>query len=351
MGRYRHRLPQLAGKDMTTEGGMETTVQYKDGFEIPHFCLFHLLNDPKAAAALRRYHAKVAEAALAHGFGTIMEGLHYRASRDWGDLLGYSRDGLAEINLRGIAFYRDLAREYETDDCPMPIGGVVGPRGDAYKIGRIMDAAEAEDYHAEQIETFRQADVDMVSAVTLSSTTEAIGIARAARDRDLPVVISFTVEKDGHLATGPTVQDAIAEVDAATASAPAYYMINCSHPTDFAPALKPGDWVTRLGGFMPNAATHDKGTLCHLGHLEEGDPVALGGQMGVLARRFPHMTVWGGCCGTDSVHIGEICRNVAAVRREAKADQTTGQAQADIPTGQAKAANVNTPLPAHTAAL
>ena len=319
MGEHKRRLPQLHGKDVTTEGGMETTIQYKDGFEIPLFCLFHLLNDPKAAAALRRYHAKVAEAAVAHGFGVIMEGLHYRASHDWGKLLGYSREGLAEINLRGIEFYRDLAREYETADSPMPIGGVVGPRGDAYKIGRLPDEAEAEDYHAEQIETFKRADVDMISALTLSSPKEAIGIARAAKAQDLPVAVSFTVGKDGRLATGPTVREAVAEVDAATGAAPAYYMINCSHPTDFALALELGDWTARLGGFLPNAATHDKGTLCQLGHLEEGDPVELGGQMGDLARRFPHVTVWGGCCGTDSVHIGEICRNVADVRREATA--------------------------------
>lgn len=317
MGRYRDHLPQLNGKDVTTEGGMETTLQYKDGFELPHFCLFHLLNDPRAVAALRRYHSEVAEASLAHGFGVLMEGLHYRASRDWGGLLGYSKEGLAEINLRGIEFYRDIVREYETADCPMPIGGVVGPRGDAYKVGRLPDAAEAEDYHSEQIETFKRADVDMVSGLTLSGTEEAIGIARAAKAQGLPVVISFTTDNGGRLMNGKRLRAAIAEVDAATGSAPIYYMINCSHPNDFERALEPGDWVVRLGGFLPNAATHDKGTLCQLGHLEEGDPVELGGQMGDLARRYPQVTVWGGCCGTDAVHIGEICRNVAAVRKEA----------------------------------
>ena len=81
--------------------------------------------------------------------------------------------------------------------------------------------------------------------------------------------------------------------------------------------LNPVIWIQRLLGFMPNAATLDKGTLCQLGHLEEGDPVELGEQMGDLARRYPHMTVWGGCCGTDARHISEICRNVSAVRTSA----------------------------------
>jgi homocysteine S-methyltransferase len=316
MGKHRNHLPQLNGKDVTTEGGMGTTLQYKDGFELPHFCLFHLLNDPRAVEALHDYHSKVAVASVENGFGAIMEGLHYRASRDWGELLGYSREGLAEINIRGIEFYKDLAREYETDAAPMPVGGVIGPRGDAYKLGRLPDAAEAEDYHSEQIETLKRSDADMVTGATLSSTKEAIGMTRAAKAHDIPIVISFTLDKTGKLATGPTLREAIKSVDEATGSAPIYYMINCSHSLDFEPALEDGDWVKRLSGFMPNAATLDKGTLCQLGRLEEGNPVELGEEMGSLAKRYPHMTVWGGCCGTDHVHIREICRNVAAVRVE-----------------------------------
>lgn len=317
MAKFREKLPQLSGHNVTTEGGAETALQYKPGFELPHFCLFHLLNDDRAVVALRDYHRRVIDASIEHGFGTILEGLHYRASRDWGELLGYSREGLAEINIRGIEFYKELANEYRGEKVPMPIGGVLGPRGDAYDIGRVPDASKAEDYHSEQIETFERAGADMVTAASLSFVDEAIGIARAAKSIGIPIVISFTLDKSGRLETGESLRDAIKAVDIATNSAPAYYMINCSHPTDFEPALESGDWIQRLLGFMPNAATLDKGTLCQLGHLEEGDPVELGEQMGDLAKRYPHMTVWGGCCGTDSTHISEICRNVAAVRAAA----------------------------------
>lgn len=317
MAKFREKLPQLSGQHVTTEGGMETTLQYKHGFELPHFCLFHLLNDNRAVDALRDYHRRVIDASIEHGFGTILEGLHYRGSRDWGELLGYSREGLAEINVRGIEFYKELANEYRGESVPMPIGGVLGPRGDAYDIGRVPDASEAEDYHSEQIETFERAGVDMVTAATLSFVDEAIGIARAAKSIGIPIVISFTLDKSGRLETGDSLREAVEAVDIATDRAPAYYMINCSHPLDFEPALETGDWIQRLLGFMPNAATLDKGTLCQLGHLEEGDPVELGKQMGDLAKRYPHMTVWGGCCGTDSIHISEICRNVAAVRAAA----------------------------------
>lgn len=299
---------------MTSAGGFETWMQYVDGFTLRHFCGFELLNDTRGEACLRDYHRKVVEAAVANGFGVINEGLHYRASRDWGALTGYSREGLEEINLRGIEFYRDFAREYASDTTPMLVSGAIGPKGDAYSIGRLPDAAEAEDYHAEQIRTFRKAGADMVTAMTFSSVEEAIGLARAAKAVQMPVVISFIVARGGRLQGGETLEEAITTVDAQTGQAPAYYMINCTHPTEFAPGLTPGSWTARLGGFMPNAVAMETLDLCKLGHLEDGDPEELGGQMAELAARFRHVNVWGGCCGTDGRHIGQITRKVAAVR-------------------------------------
>lgn len=301
---------------MTCGGGFETWLQYVDGFELRHFCAFELINDRRGLACLKDYQRKLVEAAVKNGFGVINEGLHYRASRDWGELIGFSREGLEEINIRGVEFYKDFAREYATPETPMLVGGVIGPRGDAYNVGRTPDAAEAEDYHSEQILTFKKAGADLVSALTFSSVEEAIGLARAATAAEMPVVISFFVAKGGKLKGGRTLEEAITSVDAATDNAPAYYMINCTHPTEFALGLTEGDWLQRLGGFMPNAVAMETLDLCKLGHLEDGDPEELGGQMADLARRYPHINVWGGCCGTDGRHIGQITRQVGEVRRE-----------------------------------
>jgi S-methylmethionine-dependent homocysteine/selenocysteine methylase len=305
---------------MTCGGGIETWLQYVDGFELRHFCLFELLDDKLGLACLTDYHRKLVEAAVSNGFGVINEGLHYRASRDWGSLIGYSREALEEINIRGIEFYKNFAREYETPETPMIVGGVIGPRGDAYKVGRTPDAAESEDYHSEQVLTFKKAGADQISALTFSSTEEAIGVARAAKVVGMPVVISFFLKQDGRLSGGETLEEAIAKVDAATGNAPAYYMINCTHPSEFEPALRPGAWTKRLGGFMPNAVAMDTLSLCKLGHLEDGDPVELGYQMADLTRRFPHIHVWGGCCGTDSRHIGQIARQVGLARQAIAAE-------------------------------
>jgi S-methylmethionine-dependent homocysteine/selenocysteine methylase len=312
---FHGQLPQLNGRLMTSASGFETWLQYVDGFKLRHFCGFELLNDPRGLTCLTDYHRKVVEAAVAQGFGVINEGLHYRASRDWGELIGFSREGLEEINIRGIEFYRAFAREYGSADTPMLVGGAIGPRGDAYNVGRTPDAAESEDYHSEQIATFKKARADLVTAMTFSSVEEAIGVARAAKAAGMPVVISFFVARGGQLKGGETIEEAITRVDAATGEAPAYYMINCTHPTEFEPGLTPGAWTRRLGGFMPNAVAMETLDLCKLGHLEDGDPEELGGQMAGLARRFPHVHVWGGCCGTDGRHIGQIARKVGGVRR------------------------------------
>ncbi len=314
------KLPQLQGQNMACGGGFETWLQYVDGFTLSHFCAFELLNDKRGVSCLTDYHRKLVEAAVENGFGVINEGLHYRASRDWGELIGFSKEALEEINIRGIEFYKDFAREYESPETPMIVGGVIGPRGDAYNVGRTPDAVEAEEYHSEQILTFKKAGADVVTAATFSSTEEATGLARAAKSADIPVVISFFVARGGKLKGGETLEEAINAVDDATECAPAYYMINCTHPTEFTPGLTDGEWTRRLGGFMPNAVAMETLDLCKLGHLEDGNPEELGGQMADLARRFPHVNVWGGCCGTDGRHIGQIARQVGEVRREIAAE-------------------------------
>jgi S-methylmethionine-dependent homocysteine/selenocysteine methylase len=85
-----------------------------------------------------------------------------------------------------------------------------------------------------QAQTFREAKAGMVTAITMTYTAEAIGLTQAARAADIPVMISFTIETNGRLPTGQTVQEAIEQVDDATSQAPLDYMINCAHPRHFA---------------------------------------------------------------------------------------------------------------------
>lgn len=306
--------PQREGQLFLTDGGIETEIMYKWGFELPHFATYPLLDNPDAMAAMRGMYRRYLNVVAKHRLSALMGGLDYRASPDWGTLLGYSRESLAEANLRSIAFLRELADEYADDVPQILIAGYVGPRGDAYKVNRTITEAEAEDYHAVQLATLRSADVDVAWALTFNNIPEAIGAARAAARIGVPLAVSFTLDSASRLSSGPSLAQAIGTVEAETGGAPVFYSLSCSHPVEFEPALTPGGWIERVRGFRPNASKMDKIALCKLGHLEEGDSVELGRLMGALARRYPHMDIWGGCCGTGHVHLDEIARNVIAAR-------------------------------------
>jgi S-methylmethionine-dependent homocysteine/selenocysteine methylase len=190
----------------------------------------------------------------------------------------------------------------------MVVSGCVGPRGDGYDPGAVMRADEAQAYHAEQIGVLARSGADMVTAITMTNANEAVGLTRAAQAAGMPVAISFTLETDGRLPTGQALREAIEEVDAATKAGPAYYMINCAHPTHFDTTLESEQpWVKRIRGIRANASRRSHAELNEAPDLDAGDPAELGGQYRALRVRHPQINVLGGCCGTDRRHIAAIC--------------------------------------------
>jgi homocysteine S-methyltransferase len=172
-----------------------------------------------------------------------------------------------------------------------------------------MTAAAAEEYHYAQIETFAETAADMICAITINYVEEAVGIARAARAAGLPVAISFTLETDGRLPTGLSLEGAIEDVDAATDSAPAYYMINCAHPSHFEHVVRRGGrWTERLRGLRANASARSHAELDEASDLDVGDPGELALQYARLREALPRLDVLGGCCGTDLRHVERIAR-------------------------------------------
>jgi S-methylmethionine-dependent homocysteine/selenocysteine methylase len=312
MSQYRKNLPQLHGGLFLTDGGIETTLIFHDGLELPHFAAFHLLKDETGTAALRRYFARYAEIARANGTGFILESPTWRASADWGEKLGYSAAALRAANTKSIALMQELRTAYQEGGCsPMVVSGCIGPRGDGYDPGAAMSIDEAHDYHASQIGAFAESEADMVTAITMTNANEANGVVRAAVAAGMPVAVSFTVETDGRLPTGQGLGEAIAEVDEATCGAPAYYMINCAHPTHFAATLARGaSWLDRIRGLRANASKRSHAELNEAPDLDAGDPEELGLEHGALVARHPRINVLGGCCGTDHRHVERICTAV-----------------------------------------
>ena len=308
MSTYRKHLPQLDGGLFLTDGGIETDLIFNDGMELPHFAAFDLLKSEKGVAVLRAYYARYATIAKANGVGFILESPTWRASADWGRKLGYSQAALARANAQAIELMAELRREYRSETSPMVVSGCVGPRGDGYDPGTVMSADEAQAYHAEQIGVFPDTDADMVTAITMTNANEAIGLTRAAQAAGMPVAIAFTLETDGRLPTGQGLRQAIEEVDGATGNGPAYYMINCAHPTHFEATLDTeAPWVKRIRGIRANASRRSHSELNEAPDLDDGNPAELGAQYHALLQRHPQINVLGGCCGTDHRHVEAIC--------------------------------------------
>lgn len=305
MSMYRTALPQLQDKVFLLDGGIETYLIYIEGLELPHFAAFDLLSIDAGEAALRKYFQPYIDLAITTKRGLVLESPTWRANRDWARKLGYSTSELSEINQRAIALMASLQQQ-QTSDSPMVISACIGPRGDGYLPSARMSVSEAYDYHGEQIHSFASTSADMVSGLTMNYLEEAIGIALAAKDANMPVVISFTTETDGRLPDGSTLKEAIQAVDHATFNGPAYYMINCAHPDHFNAALTQEPWTQRIKGLRANASRRSHAELDAATELDPGNPQELGELYRDLRQRFSSFNVLGGCCGTDIRHISAI---------------------------------------------
>ncbi len=311
MSKYRNQLPQLSGETFLTDGGIETTLIFKNGIDLPEFAAFNLFKQKEGYQTLRDYYLPYIQLAKENTAGFILESPTWRASRDWGRKLGYRQKDLKEINTAAIGLLRDIRNRFETKESKMVISGCIGPRGDGYSVAEKMSTREAQQYHAGQIETFSHTDADMVTALTMNYVEEAIGITRAAVAAGLPVAIGFTVETDGRLPSGQSLGDAIEQVDRETAHEPAYYLINCAHPSHFAEIFH-GDepWNKRIRGIRANASDKSHAELDEATELDAGDPQDLGQRYADLKCHAPQLNIFGGCCGTDHQHITEMFKGV-----------------------------------------
>ena len=310
MAAYRHALPQLDDRMFLTDGGIETCLIFHDGIDLPYFAAYPLLEHDEGRNALRNYLSPYLECARDAGTGFVIETPTWRANADWGRLLDHDADALDRINR--IAVDEALRMRNEAAlEMPVVISGLIGPRGDGYVADTAMSPDEACDYHRAQVSTFADTEADLVTAITMTNTDEAIGLALAARDAAIPIVLGFTVETDGRLPSGATLGDAINTVDDATDAGPAYYMINCAHPTHFASVLDPeARWVARIRGVRANASTMSHAELDEATELDAGDPQDLAVRYRVLRDQLPTLNVFGGCCGTDVRHIAAIAQAI-----------------------------------------
>jgi homocysteine S-methyltransferase len=292
---------------LLTDGGLETVLVFQHGLDLPAFAAFPQLHSEHGRGLLRAYFREYLAVAAQAGTGFVLETPTWRANRDWAAQLGYSPSQLTDVAYQSVELARDLQKDW-TGSGPVLVSGCIGPRGDGYVPGLTMSTDQAADYHRAQVADLTTAGADLVTSFTFSYPEEGAGVAAAAAELGTPCVIGFTVETDGRLPCGTPLGEAIAQVDAATGGAPAWYMINCAHPDHVLPGLpqQPQPWMSRIGAYRANASRLSHAELDQADQLDDGDPGELAQGYLAVRDRLPALRVLGGCCGTDIRHITAI---------------------------------------------
>ncbi|HEY8590354.1 MAG TPA: homocysteine S-methyltransferase family protein [Naasia sp.] len=311
MTRNRRALPE--DRVLLTDGGLETTLIFREGIDLPLFAACDLLRTGEGREQLLAYYDEFARLAVSRETGLLLDTATWRANPDWTDLLGYTPAEFEDLNRTAVELAASLRDRYDSPQHPVVIAGVVGPRGDGYQPGTRQSVEEARAYHSAQIRVLAEAGADVIEVLTMNYPEEGAGAALAAADAGIPVLISFTVETDGRLASGETLQEAVAFVEDASGGSPAGYLVNCAHPDHLPADLSTGaSWTSRLVGYRANASRQSHQELDEAPVLDDGDPSELGGQVAALRAQLPGLRVLGGCCGTDFRHIAAIAERLPA---------------------------------------
>ena len=240
--------------------------------------------------------------------GFVLESATWRSNADWGAKLGYSPEQLDALNRQSIDLLVQVRDELETTDSPMPISGNIGPLGDGYVAGK-MSADDAERLHTPQVQTFAKTQADLVSAFTMTSTDEAIGVTRAAvkaehaggdflhgRDRRPPADRADLEagDRDGRCRDrrgAGLLHDQLRAPDPLRAGA--------------GKATRPGSSGCAASAPMPRCAATPSSTPRPTSTTAIRSSSA--SNTARCGSRFRQFTVLGGCCGTDHRHVEQIC--------------------------------------------
>ena len=314
ISKYRHVFScGLPNQFYVTDGGIETSLVYLQGMDLPGFAAWPLLGDSNGCAALNAYFTEYAKLSYETNTHLILDTPTWRASKDYLEKENYNQDDMKSLMKTSVDALLVLRDKYEGSNNNIVISGCIGPRGDGYTSDTLMSSDDARIYHSVQMACFAETAIDLVSVYTINYSQEGIGAALAAQFYSLPVVISFTVETNGKLPSGETVSEAIQSCDEATSMYPVYYMLNCAHPSHFSAMLS--DLVTtnpsvgsRIGGLKVNASSKSHEELDSSAELDIGDIDALASELKNIKEQNKFINIIGGCCGTDTRHIAAIIR-------------------------------------------
>ena len=311
MPKYRDNLPQLGDRLFLTDGGIETTLIFQEGWELPEFAAFHLLKTSNGEAALRKYFRTYAEIATRLGTGLVLKSATWAGPASTGE--GKSATAPTNSSTRTGA-QSGSSRRFGTSSAPnglrwWSVDALVQRETAMFRASRCRRVKRSPLCAADR--GLRELSGRRGVRGAMNYVEEAIGVVQAARRAGMPVAISFAVETDGFLPTGQTLKSAVEHVDAETSGYTSSFGINCAHPSHFEHALAGHDrWLQRIGALRANASSKSHAELNESTELDSGDPVGLAEDYGRLKKQLARLNVMGGCCGTDHRHIeriGETC--------------------------------------------
>lgn len=296
--------PYPADQVFLTDGGLETTLGFLEGLEMPETAAYGLLRSKEGRRALEDYYVSYAELGRSHGIGMVLDTPTRRANADWGRMLGDDEGALDRFNERAVALLLDVRARYSSRAHPIVISGAVGGRTPF--IGMSASAAAA--YHGPQVRQLAKAGVDVITARGMTGSNEAIGIADAAAAHHVPCTVSFTIEPDGSLPGGESLSAAIGAVDDATGGSVHSFMIDCAPVSSVASLLDAAaaEWLDRLIGVRAHGSNTMHRGLVQASADQSGDPETFGSALADRRRHSPQLVVVGGCCGTDERHLEAV---------------------------------------------
>jgi S-methylmethionine-dependent homocysteine/selenocysteine methylase len=230
--------------------------------------------------------------------------------------------GYKEKNINGdcIKFLTDIRSRFWHKDSKILIGGLMGCKGDAYNPKEALSSEEAYKFHKIQVKELNETGVDFLLASTLPAFSEAHGLAKAMAESNCEYMISFVIRPDGTILDGTSLYEAISTIDNSVSPKPAFFMVNCVHPSNCKKALStdPNDTElvrTRLKGLQANGSTKSHEELELLTKADSEIPKTWGKKMIDLYLNSG-IQILGGCCGTDHRHIESIAKNYKKIIRK-----------------------------------
>ena len=304
----------LSERTFLTFGGVETHLAFSLSHRLRHFAAFEVFEAPEVWTRLQEtFFEPIAHGALAHGHGVVTNALTWRAAPRYLAKLGYAPTDVKRMNAAAVAHTRRFVEGLP----PLARGRVIlnaeiGPRDDGYTPGTCTPD-EAQAYHAPQLAALTEAGVDVISALTLTTLPEALGIARSAKRIGVPLLLSPTVEANGKLPDGSSLEALITTLD--REAPPIAYMVNCAHPSHLSATFTRAQgaaWLKRMRGLRVNASPKSHAELDNSGAAESEPPEALA-QATVALARLAGVRIFGGCCGTDARHLAALARQTSSL--------------------------------------